>query len=177
MEKANNDKNTSFEARLAELEAEVQVLKDTEEIKQLMYRGNRAIDRRDLDAWFSCFAEECSGDYGPMGKFDNRRDIEKFYRNTVTQSPMMHHRMFNPVIRVNGDRATTKMDFEAAGIDARTKKPIWSAGEGNQVYIRENGKWKLKSWVVRFAYESAAFEPGWADKWTAPYQWDTPLDP
>jgi hypothetical protein len=174
MGKPINYKNTSFEARLAALEAEVQVLKDTEAIKQLMYIGNRAIDRRDLDEWFSCLAEDCSGDYGQMGRMSNRQEVERFYKEVVTLAPFMHHRMFNPVIQVNGDTATGKWDFEAAGIDARTNKATWTAGASSNVYVREKGRWKMKSWTIHFAYNGAEFEQGWANHWTAPYQWETP---
>jgi hypothetical protein len=71
------------------------------------------------------------------------------------------HMVHNPIIEVNGDRATGRWYYEAPTTDAATNRAQWMAGRYEEEYVREDGRWKFASIRTQWQYISP-YDEGWA---------------
>src|SRR6202043_2703966 len=91
------------------LEERMRALEDVEEIKQLKARYAAACDNNyDADAIAALFTQDAVWDGGSLGKAEGREKIRKFFRHAPGFCPFAIHNVMNPVIEVDGDRATAQ---------------------------------------------------------------------
>ena len=92
---------------LAELERRLRVLEDIEAIKQLKYCYADACDRGyDHDTLADFFTEDAVWDGGTFGRYEGREEIREFFCGVSTDIPFAVHYMMNPIISVDGDKAS-----------------------------------------------------------------------
>jgi len=150
-----------LKANIEKVEARIKLLQDVEDIKKLKARYGYSVDCQDYDAVMKCFAKECNADYGLFGKCNNRDEIEKWFRGTVPKAmPFCLHFIENPIIEVNGDRATGVWYFNVPLTNGETNEASWMTGKYEDVYIREDGKWKYKELKCTI-YFLSALDKGW----------------
>ena len=158
-----------LEAKIKELEARVKVLEDIEAIKKMKAKTDFTVDKRDWDGFLKLFARECSGEYPGGIKCPTRQDVEKFFREVVDQTATwMLHYHHNPYIDVEGDTARAIWYWTAptVGIDGKAR---WTAGKGDDVYVREDGGWKHRENNLTVFYMCDYDDPeGWANKCEQP---------
>ncbi len=154
---------------MSDLEARIRVLEDIEQIKKL-----KAIycelcdagltDDRNRDALVAHFTADATVDFG-MGEgstFEGKEGLELFFGTIVPSGvSFCMHMLHNPVIEVDGDRATGRWYFEAPTTNAVTGKPQWMAGRYLEEYRREGGVWKFSSIETVWKYV-APYEQGWS---------------
>ena len=154
---------------LEELEARIRVLEDIEEIRKLKatycYLCDAGLgDRRNRDELISHFVEEATVDFGlgPASKFQGREGLDVFFGQVVPGAvSFCMHMVHDPIIEVDGDRATGKWYYEAPTTDAATNRAQWMAGTYLEEYVREGGRWKFVSIKTRWNYISP-YDEGWA---------------
>ena len=154
---------------LEKLEARIRVLEDIEEIRKLKatycYLCDAGLgDRRNRDELISHFVEEATVDFGlgPASKFEGREGLEVFFGQVVPGAvSFCMHMVHDPIIEVDGDRATGKWYYEAPTTDAATNRAQWMAGTYLEEYVREGGRWKFASIKTRWNYISP-YDEGWA---------------
>ena len=90
-----------------DLERRIQVLEDIEAIKKLKHSYCAYCDDQyDADALADLFVEDAVWDGRERGRNDGREAIRAFFRNAPNRLPFAIHMVLNPIIEVDGDRAT-----------------------------------------------------------------------
>jgi uncharacterized protein (TIGR02246 family) len=132
-----------------QLQQRVQQLEDQEEIRQVLIAYGEHLDGRDFAGYASLFARDgvWTGGFGSAtGPAEIQAMLEK---NLGKPEPGFinksnFHLMTTEVVKVTGDTATARsryMFFTTAD-----NKPVASlAGRYIDTFVRENGKWKIKS--------------------------------
>jgi len=138
------------------------MLEDIEEIKQLKSTYMYCLDERDWDGLLDCFTEDCKIDYGPFGKFESKKELEKFFKEVYPPvNAFTMHVTHDPIIKVNGDKAKGKWYMQASATFAESNRAAWVAVQYNDELVREKGKWKCKSTSLTYIYYTP-YEEGWA---------------
>ena len=129
------------------LEARIQRLEDTQEIRDLLTSYGRLLDAHDLAGYSQLFAKngEWVGGFGSAkGPAAIQALMEKNLGATAKGIPgSTYHLLTNFMIKVDGDRATawSRWSFTVTGGD---KKPsILYGGHYDDTLIREDGHWRF----------------------------------
>lgn len=129
------------------LEARIQRLEDTQEIRDLLTNYGRLLDAHDLAGYSQLFAKngEWIGGFGSAkGPAAIQALMEKNLGVSARGKPgSTYHLLTNFIIDVNGDTATawSRWSFTVTGTD---KKPsILYGGHYDDTLIREDGHWKF----------------------------------
>ena len=149
---------------LKELEARITVVEDIEAIKKLKARYCYSVDARNFDELLRCFAEDATVEIGPHGKFVGKQEYTRFFTKVFPAdcSFTLHH-VHDPLIEVNGEKATGKWYFEVPGTWVSTNEAVWIAGRYEEEYSKKQGEWKFSSIVAYFSYITP-FDQGWVKK-------------
>jgi hypothetical protein len=154
---------------LEELEARIRVLEDIEAIRKLKatycYLCDAGLsdpnNRRELISHFIRDAKVDFG-FGPESQFQGPEGLEVFFGAVVPSAiTFSMHMIHDPIIEVDGDRATGKWYYEAPTTDTSTGKAQWMAGIYQEQYVRENGEWKFSSIETKWNYITP-YDEGWA---------------
>ncbi len=154
---------------LEELAARIQVLEDIEAIKKLKARycylcDAGLSDARVRDALLAEFSDDATVDFGlgPASIFAGKEGLKIFFGKVVPESvSFCMHMVHNPIIEVNGDRATGTWYYEAPTTNAGTNTAEWMTGTYAEEYVRQGGRWKFASIKTRWKYISP-YDQGWA---------------
>ena len=145
----------TIEERLAALEA-------IEEIRRLKARYAAACDANyDADAIAALFAEDAVWDGGALGKAEGREAIRAFFRGAPKHFPFAIHHVMNPIIEVDGDRASAQWYLLQPATMARGNRAVWLAATYHDEYARIGGEWKFKRLAVTPRFLTP-YEEGWA---------------
>lgn len=135
------------EPKARSLEARIQRLEDTQEIRDLLTSYGRLLDAHDLAGYSQLFAK--NGEWvGGFGSAKGPAAIQALMEKNLGATPKgipgsTYHLLTNFMIKVNGDRATawSRWSFTVTGAD---KKPsILYGGHYDDTLIREDGHWKF----------------------------------
>jgi SnoaL-like domain len=134
---------------LARLQQRVQQLEDQEEIRQVLIEYGEYLDARNYAGYAALFARDgvWTGGFGSAtGPAEIQAMLEK---NLGKAEPGFinksnFHLMTTEVVKVTGDTATARSRYMF--FTAVENKPVPSlAGRYIDTFVRENGKWKIKS--------------------------------
>jgi SnoaL-like protein len=132
---------------LDELRARVRVLEDREEIRNLLQEYRRTLDVRDMRAYSALFASNGSWS-GKSGEATGPDAIHDMLVAVLPDNPpapgsTLWHWISDPVITVDGDRATASSLWMHVrrGDDDRPLLP--TLGGYDDELIREDGRWRF----------------------------------
>jgi 3-phenylpropionate/cinnamic acid dioxygenase small subunit len=129
------------------LEARIQRLEDTQEIRDLLTSYGRLLDAHDLAGYSQLFAKngEWVGGFGSAkGPAAIQALMEKNLGVTAKGAPgSTYHLLTNFMIKVNGDRATAWSRWSFTVTDADKKPSLLYGGHYDDMLIREDGHWKF----------------------------------
>src|SRR4051794_33079575 len=146
-----------------DLARRVQVLEDIEAIRKLKARYADACDRQyDSDTLASLFTEDAVWDGGTFGRYEGREAIRQFFAGVSSDIPFAMHYMINPIIEVDGDRATGLWHLFQACTFAGDR-PIWGAARYNEEYARVDGKWHFRRLTLKSSFWTP-YEQGWVER-------------
>ncbi len=141
-------------AAQSSLEARVQRLEDEEAIRNLLVEYGHDLDTLDLVAYSNLFAKEGTWS-GGIGSAKGPAGILAMLQKATAKSPpydpkkvRSFHLMTNFSIHVDGDRATAQSKWTFFGRTADNKLEPRLSGHYDDVFIREDGKWKFLSRVA-----------------------------
>lgn len=149
------------------IEAQVVRLAAIEEIKQLKARYAEHCDNQyDPDGIAGLFVENGVWDGGPsFGRYEGRAKIHAFFSQISDDIVLAAHLSMNPIIEVNGDRATGRWRLlcpctvkEGEGETAR-----WLLAQYDEEYEKREGRWWYRSLLVNINF-NARHEAGWATR-------------
>lgn len=144
------------------LEDRLERLEHREAITELRAEYCYRIDSRDWDGYAALFTEDASLDFGPIGTYDGREAVRHFAEHVVGEEhPFLAHMVHNPLIEIDGERATGQWYFEVP-CTFKDGSAGWIQGVYDDEYRRVDGEWLFVEVVADFNY-FAAYEEGWAE--------------
>ena len=143
------------------LETRVQMLEDILAIQTLKHTYLNACDAKDVPALISTFVEsDCLIDYGSVGVFQDRQDLEKLLLNhnqlNVFTEVACHdymlesHHASNPVIEIEDQiNAVGSWSLTYTLINTQDSSVVTLQGHYADTYIKTQDKWLIKETVFR----------------------------
>jgi 3-phenylpropionate/cinnamic acid dioxygenase small subunit len=126
------------------VEARLRLLEDREEIRLLLTTYARHLDAGDYAAYSELFAEE--GELvARLGSARGPAAIRALLERSLGQSPRptAFHLLANPLIEVDGDRATARTLWAYVTEDDEGYPQILQLGHYADVLTRERGRWRF----------------------------------
>jgi len=146
------------------IEERVRMLEDIEEIRQLKSRYVYSLDERDWDGVLDFFAEDAKVDFGAFGKFESKKEIGKFFKETFPPvATFTMHMTQDPIIKIDGDRAKGKWYMHESMTFKEGNRAAWGAVKYEDEFVRRGGKWKCIHSLVQIIYLTP-YKEGWAKK-------------
>jgi 3-phenylpropionate/cinnamic acid dioxygenase small subunit len=130
------------------LPARLQRLEDILEIQRLLVDYGVHLDARDLRAYSQLFCED--GEWtGSTGTAVGPEAIQAMLEANLPGNPpapgeTTWHLMANPIVDVDGDRATARVMWVLLRRDAGDRPGIPVTGHYDDVLSREHGRWRFK---------------------------------
>jgi ketosteroid isomerase-like protein len=147
-----------------DLERRLQVLEDSEAIKKLKARYCAYCDNNyDADSIASLFTEDAVWDGGSFGKYEGREAIRTFFRGAPKLLTFAIHQVMNPLIEVQGKRATGKWYLFQPCTLAEGNQAAWLAARYEEEYVKVGGEWKFQHLKV-FSSFMTPYDQGWVQK-------------
>lgn len=144
------------------LEERIQRLEDIEALTQLKSRyAAYCDDDYDADRLAPLFTPDAVWDGGALGRFEGREAIRNFFAGADDVMPFAIHHVTNPVIEIEGDRATGHWYLWQPCVHATGRQALWLAGRYDDEYARENGEWRFSRVTLELKMLSP-YELGWA---------------
>ncbi len=148
--------------RQDDFEARLRWLEDIEHLKQLKYRyAGYCDDDYDAEQLAPLFTENAIWDGGPMGRYEGREAIREFFAGTSSVVPFAIHHVTNPILEIDGDRATGRWYLWQPVVFAQGNQALWMAARYDDVYRREDGVWRFEHVTVTLRMLSP-YEQGFA---------------
>ena len=122
-------------------------LTDVELIKQLKHRYCAYCDDGyDADKLAPLFTEDAVWDGGPIGIHNGREAIRMFFNGSSKRVPFALHMVMNPVIDVEGDRATGSWYLWQPLVYAlkEGEQAYWLSARYDDRYRRQADGWKFE---------------------------------
>lgn len=146
------------------IEERLRVLEDIEEIRKLKARYAAACDDNyNADAIAALFTEDAVWDGGALGTADGRTAIHKFFSRATEFFPFAIHNVMNPIIDVDGDRATAQWYLLQPATMAKGNQAVWLAAVYHDEYVRFDGRWMINRLKVT-SHFLTPYEEGWVRK-------------
>ena len=119
-------------------------LEDLEEIRQLFVDYGRHLDAGDVDAYAALFADEGEVLLGPIGRAKGPAAIAELMTKVKERAKTpSFHLVTNPVIHLDGDRATSEVLWTVIRPDAAGKLEVAMFGRHHDELVRERGRWRF----------------------------------
>ena len=150
----------------ADLEARIQRLEDIEAIRQLKAHYCAACDDSyDADRLAALFTEDAVWDGGrTFGVAEGREAIRAHFRGASDRVTIARHQVMNPIIDIDGDRASGHwllfQPCTAAGTGG-TEQAVWLAATYTDGYARTDDGWLIARTEIDVAFFTP-FDAGWA---------------
>lgn len=127
------------------LEQRITRLEDIEAIKQLKARYCEICDdAHNPDRVASVFAEDGIWEGGDFGKAKGHEEIRELFRRFQKMFSFSQHNIMNPIIEVEGDRATGVWYIMGPWTYSETNEEKWFALRYDDDYVKVTGKWKYQ---------------------------------
>lgn len=112
-----------------------------EEIKQLMAKYCHGIDKHNEELFMSIWSDDAEYIL-PRGAGKGTEGVLALVRKVWTQVTKCHHHITNPIIEVNGDRASAVTDVFYFRLTADGVNCLLSGGY-NLDFVKVDGEWKI----------------------------------
>lgn len=127
------------------LERRITHLEDIEAIKQLKARYCEICDdMHNPDRIVSVFAEDGIWESENFGKAEGHDAIRELFRDFQKIFSFSQHNITNPIIEVNGNRATGIWYIMGPWTLSEDNKEVWKTGRYDDDYVKVNGEWKYQ---------------------------------
>ena len=128
-----------------EIATKVRWLAAIEEIKQLKARYAAACDDDYApDAIAELFTDDAIWEGGFMGHAETRSGIREFFANASNLIGFAVHGVSNPLIEIDGDRATGRWYLHQPMTMKGTDACYWFCAQYLDDYVRVDGVWKFQ---------------------------------
>jgi uncharacterized protein (TIGR02246 family) len=117
---------------------------DRADIADVLVRYATGIDRRDWDAFRSCFTDDCDADYGDIGHWRSGDEITQVM--TAAHEGLGHtlHRITNVAVDLDGDRATARSYVDAVVLVPDGESGAHAIGFYDDALVRTETGWRIE---------------------------------
>ncbi|MCB1745534.1 MAG: nuclear transport factor 2 family protein [Gammaproteobacteria bacterium] len=130
---------------MQDLEKRITRLEDIEAIKQLKARYSHICDdMHNPDTIASVFAEDGIWESPDFGQAQGHAAIRELFKKFQKMFSFSQHNMMNPVITVDGNRATGIWYIMGPWDNAETGEKIWMTLRYDDDYVKVDGEWKYQ---------------------------------
>ncbi len=127
------------------LEARITRLEDIEAIKQLKVRYSHVCDDdHNPDTITELFAEDGIWESPDFGVAKGHAEIRALFQRFRETFNFSQHNMSNPIIEVDGDRATGIWYIQGPWTETAGDKEIWMSARYDDDYVKIDGEWKYQ---------------------------------
>jgi uncharacterized protein (TIGR02246 family) len=128
-----------------DVESRLRRLEDLEEIRQLFVDYGRHLDAGDVEAYAELFADDGEILLGPIGRAKGHAEIVALMTKVKERAQTASfHLVTNPVVRIDGDRATGEVLWTVIKPDAAGKLEVAMFGRHVDELVRERGRWRIR---------------------------------
>ncbi|WP_183093572.1 nuclear transport factor 2 family protein [Nocardioides stalactiti] len=130
---------------------------DAQDIADVLVRYATGIDSRDWDLFRTVFTEDCTIDYGPVGRWNGIEELVAFMVEAHLGAGLTLHRITNVVAQVDGatgDTATATAYVDALLMNPEGTGGVQAAGSYEDRLVRTTTGWRISDRVftpARFA--------------------------
>ena len=130
---------------MSDLEERITRLEDIEAIKQLKARYSHICDDdHNPDKIASVFAEDGIWESPDFGQARGHEEIKKLFTGFREMFTFSQHNMMNPVIEIEGNRATGIWYIMGPWTLREGEKENWMALRYDDDYVKVGGEWKYQ---------------------------------
>ncbi len=148
----------------AELEKRLTRMEDIEAIKQLKATYcDICDDDHNPDRITTIFAEDGIWECAGFGKSQGHAAIRELFKKFQTLISFSQHQVMNPIIKIDGDRATGIWYFFGPFTFYKDNQAKWLAARYEDDYVKRNGEWKIQHLRAR-GRMATDYEKSWANK-------------
>jgi uncharacterized protein (TIGR02246 family) len=123
----------------------LQRLEDLDEIRQLFIAYGHHLDAGDVQAYSELFATDGELLLGPMGHATGPEAIRELMAKVLGRvTGRSYHLVTNPVIHLDGDRATSEVLWTVIRPDAGGRLEVAMFGRHRDELVREAGRWRFR---------------------------------
>jgi hypothetical protein len=147
---------------IADLERRVTIQEDIEAIKQLKARYCAVCDDdHNTEKITTLFVEDGIWEGADLGSHQGHDAIRALFQSFKERISFSQHNVMNPIIEVNGDRATGTWYLLGPFTFRKGNRAIWLAARYDDDYVKVNGEWKFQH-LRATGRMAAPYEKGWA---------------
>jgi hypothetical protein len=130
---------------MTDIEARITRLEDIEAIKQLKARYAQICDdMHNPDTIASVFSEDGIWENEDLGKATGHEEISALFSTFRDMFSFSQHNMSNPVITVDGERATGIWYIMSPHDVTEDNRKTWIAARYDDDYVKVDGEWKYQ---------------------------------
>jgi hypothetical protein len=130
---------------ISELEKRITRIEDIEAIKQLKARYcDICDDMHNPDRIASVFAEDGIWESGDFGVAQGHEKIRELFSGFKRLFSFSQHNITNPLIEINGDKATGVWYIMGPWTETEGDKEIWMSARYDDDYLKINNEWKYQ---------------------------------
>jgi len=130
---------------ISELEKRITRIEDIEAIKQLKARYcDICDDMHNPDRIASVFAEDGIWESGDFGVAQGPEKIRELFAGFKRLFSFSQHNITNPLIEINGDKATGVWYIMGPWTETEGDKEIWMSARYDDDYLKINNEWKYQ---------------------------------
>jgi 3-phenylpropionate/cinnamic acid dioxygenase small subunit len=116
---------------------------DRQDITEVLLRYATGIDRRDWSLFRAVFTDDCDLDYGEIGAWQGVDAVTDFMQQAHAAAGRTLHRLTNPVIVVDGDRAEARTYVDALVMLTDNKSAVNGIGYYDDEMVRTAAGWRI----------------------------------
>ena len=147
---------------VAALEQRLTRIEDLEAIKQLKATYcDICDDDHNPERITTIFAEDGIWEGAGFGKAQGRAAIRELFKKFQTLISFSQHQVMNPIIKIDGDRATGIWYFFGPFTFYKDNQAKWLAARYEDDYVKVNGEWKIQHLRARGRMHTN-YEESWA---------------
>lgn len=141
------------------IEERITRLEDIESIRQLQARYQRCLDTRDFNSLSECFTPDAVSSYGNgTMSYQDREAILDFLKDAMTLKMPSTHLIHGGEIDIKDpSNASAKWYLEDYLLHQKYKLKLHGAAIYDVDYVKDGGKWLIKSIGYRRCYEYFEF--------------------
>ena len=148
---------------VAALEQRLTRIEDLEAIKQLKATYcDICDDDHNPERITTIFAEDGIWEGAGFGTAQGHAAIRELFKKFQTLISFSQHQVMNPIIKIDGDRATGIWYFFGPFTFYKDNQAKWLAARYEDDYVKVNGEWKIQHLRAR-GRMSTNYEESWAN--------------
>ena len=148
---------------MTELEQRITRIEDLEAIKQLKATYcDICDDDHNPERITTIFAEGGIWEGAGFGKAQGHTAIRELFKKFQTMISFSQHQVMNPIIKIDGERATGIWYFFGPFTFYKDNQAKWLAARYEDDYVKVNGEWKIQHLRARGRMHTN-YEESWAN--------------